>query len=140
MKIISRLTIATIILNLFIVIPYGGFLLIIEFYCFTVISGVDSNLPIGLIGIFSIVAQVTLLFSLLVKTKKRKIILVVPSLLIMWTIIYYMISNGFENIFSSSFYFDPFIFMTALPFLILSIILVYKLFKNIPLSKLELEK
>jgi len=61
-------------------------------------------------------------------------------LLVMWTIIYYMISNGFENIFSSSFYFDPIIFMTALPFLILSIILVYKLFKNIPLSKLELEK
>ena len=140
MKIISRLTIATIILNLFIVIPYGGFLLIIEFYSFSVIRGIDSNLPIGLIGIFSIVAQVTLLFSLLAKTQKRKIFFIVPSLLVMWTVIYYMISNGFENIFSSSFYFDPIILATSLPFLILSIILVYKLYKSISLNKLEFKK
>jgi len=125
MKIISRLTIATIILNLFIVIPYGGFLIVVEYGGLSLLGGFESNI----IGIVSFVTQIILLISLSVKTKKTRIILIIPSLLVMWTTLYYMIVNGFNNIFSNSVSIDTTISLSSIPFIILSIILIYQLLK-----------
>lgn len=129
---ISKLTIATIILNLFILIPYGGFLVMIEFFSFYTMVSDRTFLPIYLLGIFSLSGQLLLMISIFLKNVKTKFTLIIIGLLLMWLVFYYMAFNGFHIGFLKNTKLDTTIFLTGLPFLMLSIILLIRLFKKLP--------
>ncbi len=99
-----------------------------------------SVLEMSVISILSILTQIILLFSLLFKTKKERAVFIIPSIIGMWTILYYFILNGFKNMFSSTAHFDTTILLTSLPYAILSIILTYQLFRDVPLSASKMKE
>jgi hypothetical protein len=121
MKIISLLTIATVILNLFIVVPYGGFLATIEWAAIKA-SCCDPVSPLRFDLIVSVTlagAQVLLIVALFLK--KLKFPFVILGVLLMWVNYFYLLSNAREHI----------ILLTALPFLLFSVILVAFSFRKI---------
>ena len=123
MKTISLLTISTIILNLFIAVPYGGFLATIELVAIkTVCCDHIAPLRFELIVLVTLAAaQLLLIVSLFLKKAKSKFTFAILGILMMWLNYFYLLSNTREEI----------ILLTALPFLILSVILTTLLFKKI---------
>jgi hypothetical protein len=123
MKTIPLLTIITIILNLFIVVPYGGFLANIELVaiktlCFDHIAPLQFEL---IVLVTLAAAQLLLIVSVFLKKAKSKFTFAMAGILVMWLNYFYLLLNTREVI----------IILTALPFLILSVILVTLLFKKI---------
>jgi hypothetical protein len=123
MKTSLLLTIATIILNLFIVVPYGGFLATIELVAIKMLCCDDiAPLRFELIVLVTLAtAQLLLIVSLFLKKPKSKFTFAILGILLMWLNYIYILSRTKEEM----------IFLTALPFLILSVILATLLFKKI---------
>lgn len=137
MKNEKKLIIWTIILNLLIIVAAGhggGFLALIEIFwlphgywigtedfSFSVTSAYDKTL--GLTAILSLIGQVALIISLLTKTNNKSLPIVI-GILMLWLGFFYLIRLLFIDSASQVG------FVTGLPFLIVSGILLFKIFRR----------
>jgi hypothetical protein len=135
---LNKLTLSTIVLSFFIIIGAGhgigcvGLLEIValihkfnigtEDFSLSFIGSYDKSL--AAVGLFALVGHMLLLISIGRKAERQKFWTKVAGLIFLWTSFYYLTHNIFNDDLSQIG------FVTGLPFLIVSIILAYKVVKQ----------
>ncbi len=136
MESFKTLTICTIILNFFIIVGVGhgiGCIGIFEIVFFRFITSENFSLSltssyensIGAVTLFSLAGQILLIISFATKKQKTAFWSKAIGLILLWFGFFYLSHNLFSNdgISQISFFF-------GLPFLIVSIVLAFRVFKN----------